>query len=226
MLKSSTTVLIWCLSVCAVCSAERVDQVRHLDLRKDEDFRYINIQLQWVSAWLLLWLGVGIHLLLDIAKIAIMGARRGRWPQVAYAFACFYPVYYSFEMTFMYVNDGWYPLLPMQLYFTFTDSFAWCYAVAVLVYGVRPRQSATLMSVAVKVSHVVFNCFIERGWTSPAALRNAFFLLEDVLYVVLATPMLGVPLVKLCGRARFVVAFYVVILVFGALFVGSLTSLS
>merc|ERR1711991_934427 len=122
MLKSSTTVLIWCLSVCAVCSAERVDQVRHLDLRKDEDFRYINIQLQWVSAWLLLWLGVGIHLLLDIAKIAIMGARRGRWPQVAYAFACFYPVYYSFEMTFMYVNDGWYPLLPMQLYFTFTDS--------------------------------------------------------------------------------------------------------
>jgi hypothetical protein len=79
-----------------------------------------------------------------------------------------YPLYYNHSVTFLYINDRWYGLLPVQLFFTITDDV--CLAL-------RWSQSHPELRALIRGSHVLFNLLLETQKLHP---RSLMFLLDDV----------------------------------------------
>jgi len=93
-----------------------------------------------------------------------------------------YAIFYSFEMTFLYLNDRWYQLLGIQLLLSASDVFTWIHLVACCKYGITSCYPLTQVCVGVKLLHVLFNLMMESKESITSA-RHWMFLLEDSTYL-------------------------------------------
>ena len=128
------------------------------------------------------------------------------WLVLLWAISTTYGVFYSFEVVFLYVNDGWYQLLGLQLFMTLSDAVTWIHFLAVAKYRLFSKQQQqqqqhsvwssswscsqwmSLVSCSIKLLHLVFNVTMEADvWI----LRHWVFLLEDSTYLALAPVCLG-----------------------------------
>jgi hypothetical protein len=106
----------------------------------------------------------------------------GRWIVFLWGISTFYAIFYSFEMTFLYVNERWVQLLGIQLLLSSSDVFTWIQLVACCKYGVTGCYSLTQTCVGIKLLHVLFNMMMESR-ASVTSVRHWMFLLEDSTYL-------------------------------------------
>ena len=94
-----------------------------------------------------------------------------------------YPTFYNHDALFMYLNDRWYELFAVQLWFTITDD------ACVVLRWCKSKQNLRL---AFRAMHLLFNVMFEKNVFHP---RNMFFCLDDavsILYIHLhEVPALG-----------------------------------
>lgn len=184
-----------------------------LGIRKDEDERDVDIRLTFKSLILVFWLGIGIVLIYEIIftmalllRKRIVGRRHNQearphdtndisGPSVPlylssiWGISTAYAIFYSFEVVFLYVNDGWLPLLPVQLMFTFTDVYVWLWMVGHLKYRLWGKASPYAKAcVLIKFSHVAFNILVEKGFWM---IRHWLFCLEDLVCLAMAQEVYG-----------------------------------
>lgn len=103
-----------------------------------------------------------------------------------------YGIFYSFEVIFLYLNDKWYDLLAVQLFFTLTDMYVWIMMVMVVKYPhiMLSSKSKTTSSsfwrrlcLYLKFGHLSFNLLVERDWKTT---RHLLFFLEDASCLAMA----------------------------------------
>lgn len=207
----------------AVVSADERRQERasslRLRIRKDTDERDVDIRLTFNALGLVLWLAFGIILLYEILSILAILLRRnlcrhrqkhhaeegtpaGEPPislyiLVLWGISTAYGIFYSFEMMFLYLNDRWYQLLGIQILFSATDIFVWCWMVGHVKYQFLGKSTlAAKACLLIKFNHLLFNICIERGIWSP---RHWLFCLEDLTCLLLAKAVFG-PSLKSLAR--------------------------
>lgn len=192
-----------------------------LSIRHDGDERDVDIRLTLRSLGLVIWLGIGIVLLYEIictvalliqtriAASAIMAGQQNRGimidfaatPSVPLYLSCIwglstaYAIFYSFEIIFLYINDRWLQLLPVQLLFTATDLYVWIWMVGRIKYRFWGKASSYAKAcIFIKFCHVVFNILVEKKiWV----LRNWLFCSEDLACLAMAQEIFGFSLLKM-----------------------------
>lgn len=93
-----------------------------------------------------------------------------------------YAIFYSFEMTFLYINDQWYQLLGVQLLLSASDILTWIHLVACSKYGMKCCSPLTQLCSGIKLLHLLFNLMMESK-ESITSGRHWMFLLEDSTYL-------------------------------------------
>jgi hypothetical protein len=107
---------------------------------------------------------------------------------ILWVISTIYGIFYSFEVTFLYLNDQWYALLPIQILFTTSDVISWIYLILIHKYKLCNNSLANFC-IGIKLSHLLFNTIIENY---DASMRHVLFLLEDSIYLWCAYSWLGV----------------------------------
>lgn len=92
-----------------------------------------------------------------------------KWRGLFLSLASAYPIFYNHDMMFMYINDKWFNLFAVQVFFTATDD---------LCLWLRWFEIAPYWRVVIRLTHVIFNVFLENNLFVP---RNVLFLLDDLL---------------------------------------------
>lgn len=183
-----------------------------LSIRQDTDERDVDIRLTLKSLGLILWLGFGIILLYEVLAVFLVLVRRQIRNKrnkpvdhqqglhvldpvaplpllILWFISTAYGMFYSFEMVFLYINDNWYSLLGIQLLFSVTDIFVWCWMVGHFKYQFWGKSTiVSTVCLIIKFNHMLFNIVIERGIWSP---RHWLFCLEDMTCLLLARVFFG-----------------------------------
>lgn len=114
-----------------------------------------------------------------------------RWVVLIWGISTVYAIFYSFEMTFLYINDRWYQLLGVQSLLSSSDIVTWIHLVAFCRYGQCNPQALAQLCVGIKLLHVVFN-LVGESRNSYSSVRHWMFLLEDSTYLWCCRHWVGV----------------------------------
>ena len=184
--------------------------------------RHITLGLDWTSLVLLLLMHVMFSLyriqiesLFHLVRNVWMGTVYGkadedRWLAVNYLIwtaSVGFPIWYSFEMLFLYINDDWYLRYEWQLCFTLMEvlQFFCCHQILTvrnhLIEGSNverkaPKQDGTLTvgphplllysTIGVTVFVFAFNIVVELWSTHTVGVRNILHLTGDVVTMFVA----------------------------------------
>ena len=157
----------------------------HLGSKKDNNFRFVQIHLSFPSLVLLGIVFVASVLEYETMKALCRGISVCSKPSLSrqvYPLLMLFPIFYSFEMLFLYYNDQWLLLWSVQIALTVSDALVWIYFLAGVNYEMKPHNAATQLSLSVKCFHILFNLFIE---SKRFNLRNLLFLAEDVVFCMI-----------------------------------------
>ena len=164
-------------------------KTRHLSNRRQGWPRPVNICMDTVAIPPLVPLiGMIIVYYETIRRLWVSvrkhGMRKKRFFWVAgVSLTSMYPTFYNHDALFMYLNDRWYELFAVQLWFTITDD------ACVVLRWCKSKQNLRL---AFRAMHLLFNVMFEKNVFHP---RNMFFCLDDavsILYIHLhEVPALG-----------------------------------
>lgn len=145
--------------------------VRKLKGRPDFYPRPVSICLQVQTLIPLLCICIGVILLYENIKWAYVNTKTWTFRPTILSLASLFPIYYSADATFMYVNDQWYYLLPMQMIFNTIEIFC--------LYG-RWNDIWHSKRFILRCCTLFFNIFVERNSWS---LRNISFILCGIVPV-------------------------------------------
>ena len=144
--------------------------VRKLSIKSHMYPRPISICRQNQTLIPFLCISIGIILLYENIKWAYVNTKKTKtYRYVWLSLASLYPICYSVDMTFLYVNDHWYALLPMQMVFNTIEIFC--------LYG-RWNNIWYSERFILRFSTLFFNIFLEKGtWL----YRNILFILTGIV---------------------------------------------
>ena len=115
----------------------------------------------------------GIIFFYELARQTLLAVRKdtlfrpeGLWA-VLLAGVSIFPVWYNHEVLFLYLNDRWYTLVAVQIFFTLTDD------VCLIL---RWHKTEPELRAVIRIVHVFFNVALERR----LKVRSVMFLADDL----------------------------------------------